>query len=189
MKKIKNLFCCLAVMYCLILTSCAQTTTLSAWKDESYGGQIKKILIIGASEKPGVRRMFEQEFANQLKPYGITALPSNQILPADKMLDRETIISKIEGRGIDAVLVTDLVERKMVKTYRSDWYNHQTRTYGRYFEDEIVNLETSLYDVKTEKLVWSALSETTIMEEDSTYGKIKEFIKSMVEKLSKNKLI
>ena len=68
MKKTGNLLCCLSVMCGLILTSCAQTTTLSSWKDESYSGQIKNVLIIGASEKPGIRRMFEQEFANQLHP-------------------------------------------------------------------------------------------------------------------------
>lgn len=173
----------------LLVTSCAKTTLLSTWRDDSYSGNINRVLIIGGSEKPGMRRIFEQEFANQLKSHGIYALPSNHIIPSDKMLDKEAVLSKIKDLNIDAVLVTRLVEKKTVGTHYADWYDPYTKSYGRTFVDNIVNLETNLYDTRTDRLIWSALSETMIMEEDSIYKKLKSFIKIMVNNLSKQKLI
>jgi hypothetical protein len=190
MKKMKKWCCCAAIIYMLIITSCTKATTLlSTWRDEGYSGNIKKVLILGASENQGTRRIFEQEFSNQLKPHGVASLPSNEILPAEKMLDKETIRSKIADLNIDAVLVTRLVEKKTERVYSPGWYDGYKQSYGRVFKDEIVNLETSLYDVKTEKMIWSALSETVVMEGESVYKEIKAFIKIMVDNLAKEKFI
>lgn len=183
-------FFCAGLMYLLIIPSCTKTTTLhSTWSDEGYSGNIKKVLIIGASENEGTRRVFEREFVNQLKPHGVESLPSNEILPAEKMLDKETILSKIQDLNIDAVLVTRLVEEKTQTVYYAGWYDGYKQSYGRSFKDQIVNLETSLYEVKTEKMIWSALSETVLMEGESVYKEIRSFIKIMVDNLAKEKLI
>jgi hypothetical protein len=190
MKKIKTRFFCSGLMYVLIIASCSTTTTLlSTWSDKDYSGNIKKVLIIGASENQGRRRIFEGEFANQLKPHGVASLPSNEILPAEKMLDKETILSKIEDLNIDAVLVTKLVEKQTERVYYPSWYDGYKQSYGRVFKDQIVNLETSLYDVKTEGMIWYASSEIILMEGESIYNEIKAFIKIMVKNLAKEKFI
>jgi len=48
-------------------------------------------------------------------------------------------------------------------------------------------LETNLYDVKTEKLIWSGQSKT--WSKDSKYQIINDVIKVVVDDLQKNKLI
>jgi len=48
-------------------------------------------------------------------------------------------------------------------------------------------LETNLYDVKTEKLIWSGQSET--FSRDSKDQIIKDVIKAVINDLQKNKLI
>ena len=50
-----------------------------------------------------------------------------------------------------------------------------------------VRLETNLYDVKTEKLIWSGQSET--FSRDSKDQIIKDVIKAVINDLQKNKLI
>ena len=189
MKRNLRLYCSIAAVSLFFITSCASTTLLSTWKDDSYQGNIKEILIIGVAERPGIRRMFEREFSNQLTSHGITAYASNQILPSDEILDKSTIVSKITEMEIDAILITRLVDRRTVSTHSSDWFNHYTRSFGRTFQDEHVNLETHLYDAETEALVWSALSETVIMEGQSTFDKIGTFIGVIVRRLSQDGLI
>jgi hypothetical protein len=171
------------------MNSCAQTKLISSWRDDSYRGNIKKVIIIGAAEKPGLRKIFEQEFSNQLKAHGIIALPSNQIIPSDGMLDKQIILSKIKDLNVDAVLITRLVEKRTKMTHFPNWHDYYTGSRGRVFKDEIVNLETNLYEIKTEKLVWSALSETIFLEGDSVYKEIRSIIKVVVNNLFKEKLI
>lgn len=178
-----------AFLLSFILTSCSSTSEISTWKDKSYSGNVKNVLIIVVAEKPGIRRVFEREYMMQLKNRGVNAVPSYEIIPADKMMDKDTILSKIKGMGIDSVLVTSLVSKTRITTYHPGWYGHYSNAYGRKFTDDIVNLETNLYDVKSEKMIWSILSETTIMQGESSFKKIQPFVETILKNLSENNLI
>ena len=195
----------LSAISLLLMISCATTKLSSVWRDESYSGKIKKVFIIGASPKPDIRRLFESKFADQLKYRGLDAVASDQVLPSDKMLDKETIVSKIKGLDIDTVLITRLTGKKVVTT-SADWYGNYSGGFrgdfrrdlrGDFgegfskttFKDELVSLETNLYEVRTEKLIWSVSSETLFMEERSIYKIIKSLVKVMATQLSKEKFI
>jgi hypothetical protein len=131
----------------------------------------------------------------QLKGYGINAVPSHEILPDQKMLEKDTILSKIKDMNIDSVLLTRLISKEEVTTeYRgysgySGWYGYYSNSYGRVYTDDIVNLETSLYNVKSEKLIWTTLSETTILEGTSSFREMRPFVETILKNLSKDKLI
>jgi hypothetical protein len=181
------------------MASCATTNLTSVWKDVDYSGSIGKVFIIGAAEKANVRKVFESEFVNQLRSRGIDAVPSNEFIPYEKMLDKETILSKVKELNIDKVLITQLTERKKVEYLpagygsASDvWYSYREINYKEscklgYACEELVALETNLYDVRTEKLIWSALSETSI--EDGQYNLIRSFIKAIIDNLSEKELL
>ena len=189
MKSTIRTFILPAVLLSFILMSCASTTLVSSWKDETHSGKVKNVLIIVVAEKPGARRVFEREYMLQLKGYGVNAVPSHEVIPADKMMDKETILSSIEGLGIDSVLITSLVSRETITTVFPGWYGHYSNVYKRGFTDDIVNLETALYNVKSGKMIWSTLSETTIMEGESSFKKIRPFIETILKNLSKDNLI
>jgi hypothetical protein len=161
----------------------------SVWRDEGYIGHINKVFIIGASPKPVIRRIFEREFVNQLKSRGVDAVASHQVIPSDEMLDKETIVSKIKGLDIDTVLITRVAEKKtLVRDFR-DWYVYYTGSHRRVFKEELVSLETNLYEVRTGKLIWSASSETVLMEGRSIYRNIESLVKVMVKQLSEEKFV
>ena len=186
-----NLFI-LTIISLLLVTSCASTKLYSVWRDEGYSGHIKKVFIIGASPKPVIRRIFEREFVNQLKSHGVDAVASNQVIPSDKMLDKETIVSKIKDLDIDTILITRLAEKKTITRDFSDWYGYygyHSRLHKKVFKEELVSLETNLYEVRTERLIWSASSETVLMEERSIYRNIQSLVKVMVKQLSEEKFI
>jgi hypothetical protein len=81
------------------------------WKDENYQSQIKKIFIIGVSKDHKIKRQFENEFVNQLTIKGIEAIQSYKVLSSDKMLDRDTVVSKIKDMNIDGVIITKLIKK------------------------------------------------------------------------------
>ena len=58
-------------------------------------------------------------------------------------------------------------------------------------QDEIVVLETNLYEAKTDKLIWSALSDTFVetFDRGSSGEMIKSFIQVIIKKLSEDRVI
>ena len=93
----------------MILTACATTKLSGTWKDESLSGKkFQKLLVIGAAKQQQARELFEDEFVRQLEAQGVKAIPSYTLIPAEKMLDKETIVSHIAENSIDAVLITRL---------------------------------------------------------------------------------
>jgi len=189
----------LCVTAFLSITSCATTNLTSVWKDVNYRGSISKVFVIGVSEKAGVRRIFEREFVNQLKSRGISAVSSNEFIPYEKVLDKDIVIAKVNDLNIDKVLITQLTNRKKVEYLPAGhgsaydvWYSYRELDYKAscktgYACKELVALETNLYNVSSEKLIWSALSETSV--EDGQYNLIKSFIKAIIDNLSKEDLL
>jgi hypothetical protein len=197
----------MATFSLMFAVSCSTTTLKTVWKDDNYqGGKLKEVLIIGVAINQTMRRLFEDEFASQLKDHRLEAIASYTIIPSEGMLDKSTVDSKVKTLGVDTVLVTSLVEKTKERVsappsahyrsgsrYRSDWYNYYSNSYrtshyvDNYYEYEVVNLETNIYDTKTGKLIWSGLSETYVQgkgEED-----IKSFIKVIMKSLSDSQLI
>jgi hypothetical protein len=81
MKKTILLYSGITIIFLFFVTSCAGTKFLSVWKDETYsGGAFQKILIVGVSEKPTNRRVFEDELVKQLKSHGTDAVSSATVL-------------------------------------------------------------------------------------------------------------
>jgi hypothetical protein len=210
MRKKVNLISATAAFCLLVAVSCSLTNLNAVWKDPQYqGGKLKNVLVVGSSTNTVVRRIFEDEFTARFKSRGINAIPSYTIFPSEKTLDKDTIESKSRELGIDAMLITRLVDTKTKQeltpapyyrdVYFYDWPNRYSPFYsssfpGRYYNDrpyyseyEVVNLETTLYDTQTGKLIWSALSDTVVG--GSTELEVSSVVKMIMNNLAENQLI
>jgi len=207
------IFCMLAAIYMLFSASCSTTTMKIVWKNKNYQGEkLKKIFVIGVAENPTMRRVFEDEFAKQLKAHGTNAVSSYSLIPSKELIDRDTVESKMKIVGADAVIVTSLLDRKNRRIYDSNslgytrgWYRtysqyHEAVQYresrGDYYEYEVVTLETNLYEIRNGKIIWSGLSEThldsspsDVLNEGAVVNVIKTFIKTIVTHLSDSQFI
>ena len=207
-------FVCLAILSLFLMSSCASTKLAAVWKDESHTEKVNNVLVIGISKKTTVKRFFEDEFVKRLKSRGISAVPSYSVFTAEGKLKKGDIEAKARELGLDAVLMTRLIDKKTLQTYipgqvyvapgRSydRYYDHYRRWgyygyYGRGYdyiytpgytiEEQVVYMETNLYLTERDKLIWSALSETFI--EGAPYDLIKSFIDVLINRLSKSNLI
>ena len=200
--------------FCLLVAaSCSLTNLNAVWKDPQYqGGKLRNVLVIGGSTNQVVRRIFEDEFTARFKSRGTNAIPSYTIFPSEKTLDKDTIESKSRDLGIDFMLIATVVDTKTKREltpapssyyyrdiYFYDWPNRYSRFYsdpfpGRYYNDrsyyseyEVVNLETNIYDTKTGKLIWSALSDTVVG--GSSQLEVNSVVEVIMKNLTANKLI
>ena len=188
------------------LSSCANTKITSVWMDsEKAGTTFNDILIIGIADEEHNRRLFEEQFTNQLKAAGIQSAVSYTLLPQGIDINRDTVSAAIEGKTVDAVIVTHLVAVDEETVYRPSmdyqpaygyynglysYYPH-VHTYvhqpGYYTTHDIVKLETNLYEVATEQLVWSAQSSSFAPE--SAKEVIDELVNLVIKDLQQKGLI
>jgi hypothetical protein len=194
--------CALIIFSLFFLAGCASTKVTGEWQDENFTGkQFKKIMVIGVAKQPNTRRTYEDEFVDQLLKAGIMAISSHDILPRDKMLDKESIVKSIEGLGVDGVIITrlkDVTDKKQPygRTYQTpyggmyDYYNSSftsapaTRVPTK---SQRFGFETNLYDTGTEDLVFSITSDTYA--QDNIDKRLDSYIKTVVQRLKQKKLI
>jgi len=195
------------LLIAMLIMGCAATRLTSAWKDPSYQGQPRKIMVIAVTKKPLNKRIFEDEFVRQLNARGTKAVASYTVLPDDKQSDHAVIAATVREQGADAVLISRLASKKTINTYVPgsisyppsypsyysnwrDYYGYGYRvvyTPGYMAEDEYALMETNLYDAGSDKLIWSAASETEIM--GSNESQIKSYIGVMVNAMADQKLL
>jgi hypothetical protein len=73
-------------------------------------------------------------------------------------------------------------------TREGDMYGFMIGT-GAAFEDESVVLKTNLYDASDERLIWSATSETYLMEYSDRYEETNKFIQVIMKMMMNDKLV
>jgi len=196
----------LAAACLFILASCAQTKLTSTWMDEARVGQsFSHILIIGISDKEHNRRLFEEVFTKQLTAAGVESEVSYVILPKGIEISRDTVTAAIKGRNIDAVVVTHMVDIEKVTTYHqsmnyranqgyhNNMYGYYPRVHGYVYEPgyytqhDVVTLETNLYEISSEKLVWSTHSRT--FAPDTALEVVDELVGLVIKDLAEKGLI
>lgn len=190
----------LLLLGALLLTACATTEINAIWKDPSYQARPARIMVIGVAKNPLNRRLFEDEFVQQIKARGTDAIASYTVLPDKQQDDQAAIAAKVKELDADSVLVTRLVNKKTVKIYVPgtvyypppyyytwpDYYGYSYRyIYSPAYvsENEYAVIETNLYETRNDRLVWAASSETLISDADKNL--IKSYIgilaRTMVE--------
>ena len=197
MKKSTKLIC--FILFCSFLfTSCAAPQT---WKDESYQGNAENIVVIMMARTQGLRNLFEGRFVAELRDRGINATQSHKIVTFEQLKDKELVKSKIKSTEADTVLIARLVDSKTIQAYQpggvnavqighsfwATYYEIVSVDYGYTVGTEVAYIETNLYDVKTEKLIWLTRSQIEITEGEEQL--INSFIRGIIRKLSSDKII
>jgi hypothetical protein len=178
LKLMMNKIGTIVILSFLILSAC-KTQMGSTWKDEAYEVEhFDKILVVGNSPNVSVRHAFERELTEKISKKGVTAIASLDVLPKDEKISKEAFYKYFKDENIDAILVTRLVDMKEtaefvegetyvqpVSGYYGGFYTYYHNVYreipdASHFETtKVYQIETNLFKVEGEKLVWHALSE------------------------------
>ena len=149
----------------------------------------KKVMVIGIAQDQNARRAFEDALVAAIAKEGGTAQASIGVLPNEEQISEDQLHAAIDAGGFDAVLITRVlsVDKSQKYTPPNKYNNPQTRYYPAspgwgygyggyygfygttfaevhepgYFETSTtLRLETNLYSVATNELVWTGQSET-----------------------------
>jgi hypothetical protein len=160
----------------LLLGACASTHLVNTWRDAQYAGPpFTRILVIGVTKQSGIRRTFEDIFAQQLRAHRVEAVQSYTLIPEDGEVPRERLAQAVEQSGADGVLVSRLVRvDRQTQIYPGTYagppfmgfYGFYSSAWIGFYDPpqvytyDVVTSETSLFEAKSNRLIWSGTTET-----------------------------
>lgn len=152
-----------------VLASCSAVTVTNQWKDPAWAGPpASNVLVLGIAKSDTNRRLFEDTFAQQLQAAGVTAEESYAVIPIGGA-PKEKLVELVKNSGAQALLATRVqrVEQKTNEMASGPAYGRFYAWYGNAWsmspeltQYDVVTLETSVWDLKTEKVIWSTTTES-----------------------------
>ncbi len=184
----------------IFLFACADVKLTHSWRQETVlEKSFNKILVVGlfTNKDRGLREQMEAHLKDDLQDIGINAVSAFKLFGPTRFIQtsEDSLLTKIEGDGIDAVLSIVLLDRKKEKyyvpgrVYFSPFYSYHSRfgsywgmmynriyTPGYYQTTTKYFWESNIYDLKTKQLIYSVQTESFDPDETTAlahrYGKV-----------------
>lgn len=168
-----------SVLSILLFCSCTSTKMVSTWSEpnkEISIADLSKVLVVAMFRDEASNHKAEDQMAGYLKGKGVVSY--NYLNDSFNKKDKEAIHEMIKKDGFDGPVTMRLVDVEKEKSYnRGDisyypsyyrnfsgyYYNWLSyyRTPGYYTTSKIYTVETNVYSIKLDKIIWSGLTETT----------------------------
>jgi len=195
--------------------ACASTTFNSTWKAPDAGPQNmqgKKVVAFVMTPDESVRYGAEDVLAQELTKRGVVGVAGYSVVPKELTKDKEKAKEFLEKAGVKGAVAMRVVGKDKELSGSAGGYSPvgigywgspvYTSFYGGGFygygwggvympgylkTDTIVSVETLVYNLETDKLVWAARSETTNPEKVGPF--IRELTAKAAAQMKKDGLI
>jgi hypothetical protein len=190
---------------CLAPFAEAGTKFKSTWKPPdavptSFRGQ--KVAALVMMKDVRTRNGVEDELAIELRSRGILGIAAHTLLPAEDTMDKEQVRSHFEQAGVVGAVVLRAVDKQTEVTdsgasyfvtnyftfygyYGAGW--HGIYDPGHVTMDSFFTIETLIYDVKNDKLLWAGLSQTKNPKRVDSF--MKDLASAVADQLKKEGLV
>jgi hypothetical protein len=164
----------------LCLCACTETTTFtSTWKApdvQAVSPVGKTVAAVFVSRDESQRRAGEDVMAADLTARGARGIAAYTILPNEDRVDAEEATARLKQAGANAVVVMRVVGKDQQITFTPGysgpayyngfgpyWGHGWSRAYdpGSVRTDTLVSVETQVYSLERDKLLWAGTSRTT----------------------------
>jgi hypothetical protein len=167
----------------LALAACAPGTKLvNSWKEPDAAPLALKqgdlVIAMVMSKEETTRRTGEDLLGEELRRRGLRPIPSFSLIPTDQVDDKEKAAAAIQDSGAVALVSMRPISVNKQQTFVPPSYTGPGGPYGGWgpyygygwgaayspgyvVTDTIVRIETLVFDLKQNKLVWAGQSETT----------------------------
>jgi len=171
-----------AAVALLALTGCVGGTKfVNTWKEPDAAPLSVKqgdlVIAMVMSKEETQRRSGEDFLSEELRQRGLRPIPSFTLIPTDQVGDREKAAAAIQDSGAAALFVLRPIAVNKEQTYVPPTYmgGPYGGGWGPYYgygwsaayspgyvvTDTVVRVETLVFDLRQNKLLWAGTSETT----------------------------
>lgn len=183
----------------IIIGGCSSSNKISdSWKNPDAtieSAKFQTVAVFAMVKNPDMRMEIEEAIASQMP--NTIAVPSYKMITNEELADLNAVKQKLNERGMEGALVLS-VKKVDEKTsyYSSGMYPSAYYTFGGYYNyawnymydpyvysstNVYVDLETLIYSIKNDQLVWYA--ESTSMNPNDIQKTISELAVSIKEQL------
>ena len=203
MRKIETTLFMAVLAIAVVACSGSSSRMIPTHMEASHVGKpIKDVLIIAIIDNQEIRTILEKHFKDWLNAKGVEAIISADVLAVEMgaKLEKEAIVEIVDKYENDAILITHVVGMEVSEVFSRDrpqyFYNYYGfYNYGLsyvtwptiYGEKVQFSLETGLYDVTTESLIWAG--ESQIKNPKTTGLAIGQVVEMVINELEKNGLL
>jgi hypothetical protein len=182
---------------------CTSTEFTSTWKDPS--AQVtelrgKRVAAFVVTKDEARRRAAEDALAVELAKRGVQAIPGYKMVPSAQVADKEAVRAKLTEQNVAGAVVMRVVDRRQEVNYVPSYapggpgygsfygyWDYGWSSAGYVDTSTILSVETLVYSVPDEKLLWGGVSETF---DPSRLDKtIKEIVDQAAKEMKKAGLI
>ena len=189
----------------------ATTTVLSAapkfssvWKSPDAGSVTfagKKVAALVMTQDDSLRVAGEESLVRELTARGLQSVATYRIAPKEELQSGDRAKGWFEKANVEGVVALRPVSREKRTTYNPGmWVNPNYSTFWGYYgygwgsmyipgsvdQDTVVTVETTIYSVPRNQLLWAAVSETKNPKDLRKF--VEDLVKESVKELHKQGL-
>jgi hypothetical protein len=194
----------LSALLSVFVAGCTSTHIEQSWKSPDVGRfNFKKILVVAPNPDGANRRAAEDTLKAQLTTVEVVQ-SYNLLVSKEDLSDKAKAGKIIKDNGFDGVIIMRMVSNdtevnympgSYPAAYGSMWgywgnsyalapYYYDT---GTITTDKIIGIETNVYDVASEKLVWSGVTKST--NPSNSQQLVAETVGAIRKEMQKQKII
>ena len=163
----------------MITASCSSTKITSSWREPDKQvavDKLKKVLVVALFKDETSRHKAEDQMAGYLNGKGVVSY--NYLKAGFDKKNEDALREKIKADGFDGAVSMRLVDVDKAENYSRgnissypffyrnfSGYYHRSWSYystpGYYNTTKTYTIETNVYSIKEDKIIWSGLTETT----------------------------
>jgi hypothetical protein len=177
----------------LALAACASTEFKTTWKAPDAAPLSVKpgdvVVTMVMSKEETIRRSGEDQLGDELRQRGLRPISSYTLIPTSMVDDRARAEAVIRSSGAVAVFVVRPIAVSKEQRYVPTTYMGPSPAFGPFYAygwgsaygtgyyvtDTVVKLETLVFDLRQNKMIWAGQSETT------NPDKLEEFVRELVK--------
>ena len=167
------------IIFSSIISGCSSTQITSSWSEPDKSivvEKLNKVLVVALFKDETSRHRAEDQMAGYLSGKGIASY--NYLDASFNKANEELLRKKIKADGFDGAVTMRLVDVDKEKIYTpgnlslyptyyrnfSGYYYNSWSSYsfpGYYSTTKVYTIETNVYSIKEDKIIWTGLTETT----------------------------
>src|SRR4051794_14223360 len=172
--------------------ACGSSTSMDqSWTTPQPTHRLSNLVTVYVSHDGALRRSAEDAMAVRLASEGVHAVPAYAILPNEDMTDQQAVRTKLIGKGYDGVVAIRLLSANTQiqanPTFVGYWGGAWAYNDSWLYTQTVVRVETNVYSLPENRLVWSALSST--LDPSSTHAAVKSVTKFVAKRLENQGIV
>ena len=182
----------------VIVVACGGTKLSGTWQDPDMTGvPLQKVIVITLAKDKIMRRVAEDEFVKSL-PKNTQGIQSYNLIPDGELEDEAKVKARLEKANVDGAAVLRLVGSDNQVTYNPgarmySFWGYYGWAYPNVYDtsyvtsEQVVRVETAVYSMTTEKLIWSGVSES--MNPSSAKSIVDDVVRVVVTDLKRHGIV